>query len=650
MRSKEPALGSGGAAAGRRGRAAWLAWLGVLVLAGSLAWVGQRWLRREAPADPTSSPRLPVSPDPRHTYAGPFKNVRPEVKYIGDAACAGCHAVEADGFHRHPMGRSILPVAALAGKLHYEHEVHNPFTALGSRFLVERQADRLWHSEQRLDVDGKVLAQRRSAVDYVIGSGQRGHSFFSVQDGFLFQTSISWFSRDQIWDLSPGFHNGQPRPVLHECVFCHSGGALPVEHTENRYEGKVFTSPAIGCERCHGPGELHVKFRAADQLPKGRVDHTIVNPRHLEPARREAVCQQCHLEGEARFLRRGRGLFDFRPGLPLEDFWAVYLPSDEVQDKHKVVGHVEQMYESKCFQASKGAFGCATCHDPHQPVAPAERLPFYRTRCLNCHEQQHSCTGNRARRAERKDSCFECHMTRLHRTDIAHTATTDHRILRKPAAEAPYLPPPYLLPNPLVPFPRRPADDPDADRDLGIALVRAGQANNSFAPYRSRAEPLLERARARDPKDIPVLFHLALLLSQTDQPGKGIAVAEDLLALVPEHELTLHLAAVMAADAGKPGDALKYWEKLLAVSPRNADAHLARAALLAKDGRHERAIAGCRKLLALDPLRAEAWTVLAYCHEQRGAAARAAEARQMAEVLKTPESERFRAWFLGPVR
>src|SRR5947208_844357 len=80
---------------------------------------------------------------------------------------------------------------------------------------------------------------------------------------------------------------------------------------------------------------------------------------------------------------------------------------------------VEQMYESKCFRARKGALGCATCHDPHRPVAEDERLPFYRTRCLDCHERQHPCTESNARRAEKNDSCFACHMTRLHATDIA---------------------------------------------------------------------------------------------------------------------------------------------------------------------------------------------------------------------------------------
>src|SRR5262245_58160657 len=44
-----------------------------------------------------SSPHVPAPPppaasDPRLSYATPYRNVRPDVAYVGDEACAGCHA------------------------------------------------------------------------------------------------------------------------------------------------------------------------------------------------------------------------------------------------------------------------------------------------------------------------------------------------------------------------------------------------------------------------------------------------------------------------------------------------------------------------------------------------------------------------------
>src|SRR5262249_13200817 len=80
MQSSEPGPGSGGGKAASEpgrvsaGRVAGLAGLGALILAGVLAWIGQRWLR-EAPPDEPASPIIdlvPVPPDPRVVYKGPF--------------------------------------------------------------------------------------------------------------------------------------------------------------------------------------------------------------------------------------------------------------------------------------------------------------------------------------------------------------------------------------------------------------------------------------------------------------------------------------------------------------------------------------------------------------------------------------------------
>src|SRR5437867_8521020 len=136
--------------------------VGVGALVGVLVWTWDRWLGRETPPALPEERAVPALPDPRITYTGPFLNVRPEVQYVGDARCAKCHPIETDGFHHHPMGRSLLPVADLVDKLRYDEKVHNPFEALQSRFFVQREKDRLWNTQQRLDGEGKVLAAQRS--------------------------------------------------------------------------------------------------------------------------------------------------------------------------------------------------------------------------------------------------------------------------------------------------------------------------------------------------------------------------------------------------------------------------------------------------------------------------------------------------------
>ena len=282
-------------------------------------------------------------PDPRLTYDGPFRNIHPDVQYVGDARCAECHDDIHRTYRRHPMGRSLVPMAELAGQQVYDAERRNPFDVFGITFRVERDGEQVRHHQSRPGPDGKPVYDFAHEVDYAVGSGGRGHSYLTVRDGTVWQTPVSWFSEKGIWDLSPGFREGwrTGRMIQAACLFCHANRVEPVEGTRNRYHEPVFRGHAIGCERCHGPGELHATSTAKDD---------IVNPSRLAPRLREAVCQQCHLQGAARVLRRGRGINDFRPGLPLQDFFTVFVKAQG--EDRKAVSHVEQMYQSRCFERS----------------------------------------------------------------------------------------------------------------------------------------------------------------------------------------------------------------------------------------------------------------------------------------------------------
>src|SRR5262249_22501501 len=189
---------------------------------------------------------------------------------------------------------------------------------------------------------------------------------------------VSWFSQKQIWDVSPGYIPDwrAGRPVSAECLFCHANRVRAVEGYANRYEGPIFDGFTIGCERCHGPGQRHVA--ATDHPPAPEVDPTIVNPKHLDPELRAAICEQCHVTGEARVIPRGRDLQDFRPGLPFEAFRSIVVLGSESEVGRKAIGHFEQMQQSQCYISSvekphegKRELGCTSCHDPHEHVSAA---------------------------------------------------------------------------------------------------------------------------------------------------------------------------------------------------------------------------------------------------------------------------------------
>ena len=107
------------------------------------------------------------------------------------------------------------------------------------------------------------------------------------------------------------------------------------------------------------------------QLAEGEAceDCRIVNPADLDPARREAVCNQCHLAGEAAIPRYGRGLYYFRPGDHLDDTLVVFVEGQRA-GSGRAVSQVEQMQSSRCYQASGEVMGCTTCHYPHLQPPP----------------------------------------------------------------------------------------------------------------------------------------------------------------------------------------------------------------------------------------------------------------------------------------
>ena len=384
----------------RRRRAVGLSVLIGLGIAGGLwaAWV--RWR-------PGRDGRVSVA------LETPYANARPGVAFVGDEACARCHREIANDYRRHPMGRSLATAdEAPARELGGDH-AKKTFEAQGLRYAVEHRDGRLIHSEERRNAQGGVVTRVEAEIRYVLGSGVRGLSYLVDRDGFLFQSPIGWYSQQRRWGLSPGYatrNSHFERPIEPDCLACHTNRYDPIEGSINGYRQPIFHGLSIGCERCHGPGGLHVGNPGRTDDPAGR-DLTIVNPRHLEPALREAVCEQCHLQGVYHVERAGRRATDYRPSLPLEEFLAVFVASSRKAGENQAVSHVEQMHASLCYRGSGGRLGCISCHDPHRTPEPAQAAAFYRDRCLACHAD-HGCALARAERLARTplDSCIVCHM------------------------------------------------------------------------------------------------------------------------------------------------------------------------------------------------------------------------------------------------
>jgi predicted CXXCH cytochrome family protein len=628
-------------------------WLAALVLlAAALATAGLILAGLGWPFGGQPPAGAPLEPAPPASVS-PFLNTRPAVQYVGDAACAGCHRGLSRSYHAHPMGRSFAPVTPGDGLEPYPAT----FEALHMRFTAERRGDRVFHKVVYLDAAGKPApgVEAEAEVQYAVGSGTQGRSYLLNRDGYLYQSPISWYTLKKSWDLSPGYRTVAlhfTRGVSDRCLFCHCNDARPVEGTENGYRtDPLFRSHAIGCERCHGPGELHVALRKRGDDP-GEVDHSIVNPRHLEPALREAVCQQCHLQGAEAVVRRGRSLRDYRPGLPLHDFLSVYVKPPELADNYKVVSHVEQMHVSRCFVKSGGKLGCTSCHDPHALPKPEWRVEEYRGACLKCHGEA-ACTLPVAERRAKdpQDSCIECHMPRAPTSDVAHAAITDHRIVRSPGK--PPRPRSGLAPGsvPLLFFHRDlvRGPDPGRERDLALAMVRVSQKPGDERVRRlicQRALPLL-RAGGKAPEDVPAWEAEGYALWQVGRPEEALATLEAMLQRQPRRVSALRFAAEVAEESGRLDAAQGYARRVVEVNPWDAQGWECLARVQVARGEWGEVGATCREALKRDPANVSVRCLLVRYHMHRGDrdAARAEFERILA--LNPPRPEELRRWFDG---
>src|SRR5262249_42976841 len=158
-----------------------------------------------------------------------------------------------------------------------------------------RRDGRVFHQETRRDAAGHVVARTEAEARYAIGSGTAGVAFVVERDGSLYQSPLAWYSGKQAWELAPGYRTQKlqfDQPITLDCLFCHTNRVELVAGKPPRFHGLT-----IGCERCHGPGELHV--RRPERIDG--ADLSIVNPATLESlSQRDAVCEQCHLQGTER--------------------------------------------------------------------------------------------------------------------------------------------------------------------------------------------------------------------------------------------------------------------------------------------------------------------------------------------------------------
>ncbi len=430
------------------------------------------------------------------------------------------------------------------------------FTHSPSSFRYSVQRNREGYSfEFDKAPDGTLRGKR--ALPYFIGSGAAARSYLLATDGFLYEAPVAYYARGARWNLAPGYDGyAYPyltRPIQPGCLNCHAGFLDPAPGFPNRFATPPFREAGVACERCHGPGEAHIagmKSGGSEGGPR------IVNPVKLGASRRDSVCSQCHLSGEARVMRPGRDWRSFRPGEELADSMTVFVRSGGSPGM-KVAGHVEKLAQSACRRAAGERLWCGGCHDPHAAPKPDRRAAWFREKCLSCHDPG-ACRETAAARARSRDDCVACHMPKSPAVDAPHVVFTDHSIPRRPR-QTPAGPPPDAE---LVPF----GGGRASDRDLALAYAMVAQRERNAA-YQSRAVTLLESAEREAPDDTEVLLYLAELYRNAERPDPAIPLYERAMRLDPAQVTASVGLGGIRMQRGEYRDAIRLWEDALSKNP-----------------------------------------------------------------------------------
>jgi hypothetical protein len=205
---------------------------------------------------------------------------------------------------------------------------------------------------------------------------------------------------------------------LRRCVSCHTTNP----HAILTATGPESTDSAIGCERCHGPGEHHVRVVSSKTFdPTRNTDLAIARPSVAFGAPIVGLCAECHSP-----TKTGVTL---TPGSP---------------DSIRFQGTT--LTWSRCYKESDHKLDCVTCHNPHRNADTS--MQWYESRCLRCH----SSVGASANRTptppiatesggqtqcpiQPASGCIKCHMPKLE-TAMLHTAFVDHFIRVHSAPQA----------------------------------------------------------------------------------------------------------------------------------------------------------------------------------------------------------------------
>jgi len=360
----------------------------------------------------------------------------PTATVVGAQACAPCHRDMHDTWLSGRHSKMLQPATASS--------VIGDFSAgstvlHGNRFQLRSANGAFFIAESYLT--GKLQEHR---VEYTLGSRRVQHYLTTIDKGWMVVLPPSWDVQRQQWFdnmdiVRPGRSAGTPIQQWNkDCVGCHVSGEEKNFSPATQTYRTQWSDFGTSCERCHGPGSLHVAAYAHESKTRPVGQRLIVKPTRLDPQTSSMICAQCHS------LRNvinpgytaGADYFDFfMPRLEYDPGTDRELPYWPDGRPRRFSNDAIGLWQSACYR--KGGATCTTCHrDPHDPNV--DRNPQLKESnnalCTQCHRAigEQLSTHTRHATGSAGSSCVACHMPK---TVISINATMRDHTMSLPAPE-----------------------------------------------------------------------------------------------------------------------------------------------------------------------------------------------------------------------
>jgi Cytochrome c554 and c-prime len=330
----------------------------------------------------------------------PTKGDAQRSQYSGSEACARCHQGVARHQESTPMYHASMRAAG-------SYIAANP-----SSFRFKEDTFRTSVKTSREETVFTVtdgVSSESLPITWAFGF-KNGQTYILERDGAYFESRLSFFTKTNALDITPGHSSEVPKDLQHAlglkmdidrargCFQCHTTAAV----TSNVFESEKAI-PGVTCEACHGPGAAHVASMAGNNLTRGAAE--IMDPTGLSPSASVDFCGACHTTWADVVATGGR------PGLGNIRFQPYGLE------------------QSRCWGTKGDArITCVACHDPHRPLV--QEPSAYDSKCLACHGVRKGAKKPMSAKNVCKvaaSNCVTCHMPK-YELPQTHAVFTDHEI------------------------------------------------------------------------------------------------------------------------------------------------------------------------------------------------------------------------------